>query len=259
LLIGVATLRHSAYGFASIESGNFWLGLLSALAVDVLMILFAHGLRDGFRWDYAAGLAIPSLLSIYTQLLFAVSESQAMIVAPGAEWLGGAQDILRWRVVFLPAALPILALVASLAGRGEIKHIPLAVHEALLVELEKVKAGRMEWTEKANTEIEKLRKAAQSQQGVVGGLQAQVEALKRGLAEAERTIEVAGVVGKLSKANQAKIVNVMLPDGGDFRTAADMAKYFGLDATAISKAKKAHRENGKELRAERQRQASKHF
>lgn len=147
ILISAATFRHSTIGFASLEGSNEW-GALSALAVDVLMILFAHALRqDGFSWrkseswGLAFGLAIPAAASVYTQLLFAVTEAQLMEIAPGALWLNQrAIDITNIRVVLLPALLPILALVAALMGKHESAQVvPAAEHNALKVQLDLVR------------------------------------------------------------------------------------------------------------------------
>jgi len=229
LLIGIATLRHSAYGFASIESGNIWLGLLSALAVDVLMILFAHGLRDGWRWDYAAGLVIPAVLSIYTQLLFAVSESQAMMVAPGAMWLEQAQDILKWRIVLLPAALPVLALVASLAGRDKTTHVTLEQYNrivALKSELESELDDR-------EPQLEQMRTEAQSQQGVVKDLQGQLVSLSHELAAAEGWLKLTGKM-------RAQIVASMNGDGT--LSNKEIAKLAGTSASNASRAVKEQAE-----------------
>lgn len=126
ILISAATFRHSTIGFASLEGSMAW-GALSALAVDVLMILFAHAIRqDGFSvrsgesWGLALGLSIPALASIYTQLLFAVTEAQILQVSPGAAWMGDAAvNITNVRVVGLPALLPVLALVAALMGKHD--------------------------------------------------------------------------------------------------------------------------------------------
>lgn len=225
LLIGVATLRHSAYGFASIESGNIWLGLLSALAVDVLMILFAHGLRDGFRKDYAAGLAIPALLSIYTQLLFAVSESQAMMVAPGAEWLGSSAETLQQiRVLALPAALPVLALVASLAGRGVSTHVSLKQHNRTVARLTDVK----DELKAQGLELEKTRRQSEEQQGVVKDLQAETMRLKR-------EIEAAAIWRNLPGKARARLVAGFV-NGDKPRKNKEIALMAGVSESVVSRA-----------------------
>jgi len=117
LSVTVATFRHSAHGFATLEHGNVWLGALSALAVDAGMILAAeslHKLRS--RWLYA-GLGIAALTSIYTQLLYAVANADSIVIADGALWLGPvALWIANMRVVLLPMLLPVIVVVYSFAS-----------------------------------------------------------------------------------------------------------------------------------------------
>jgi len=120
ILVTVATLRHSAAGFASIESGHVVWGYLSALAVDVGMALSATGLRKRWRWSLFLGLVISAAASTFTQLLYAVGNAAVMPVAPGANWLGDyAQLIADVRVVVLPALLPALSIVYSFAAKSQ--------------------------------------------------------------------------------------------------------------------------------------------
>lgn len=119
-LVTVATLRHSAAGFASIEDGSVIWGYLSALAVDAGMALSATGLRKRWRWPLFFGLVISAAASTFTQLLYAVAHAAVMPVAVGAQWLGEyAQSVANWRVVVLPALLPILSIVYSFAAKSD--------------------------------------------------------------------------------------------------------------------------------------------
>jgi len=243
LLIGLATLRHSAYGFASMEGGNLALGLLSAVAVDLLLIFFAHGLRNGFRWDYAAGLVLPALFSIYTQWLFASEKAELMMVAPGAAWLGDtAARVQEWRVVLLPAALPVLALVASLAGRGEKSHVSLAAYR----ELQTVAQNR-------SREIDELEAREKEAAAAAAKMQDRLALLEQKLAETERRLATTGLLSKLPQQTQAAMALAFM-DGNEFRNDAELAKLTGIKAYAISRARKALRENGREKETQPERE-----
>jgi len=137
MCIALATFRHSMEGFASFE-GNMWLGALSAIAVDALMILFAHSLRGGFKWALLFGMCFPAGLSVYTQLLFAISNAKIVEVAPGAAWLEQtAVDIINARVWLLPVSLPVSALLAALVGKNDSeKMVSADIHATTLVQLE---------------------------------------------------------------------------------------------------------------------------
>lgn len=119
LSVAVATFRHSAHGFASIEGGSFWWGALSALAVDAGMMLSASGLRRARGWPLVTGLIVSAVASTYTQLLYSVFSAAQVSVAPGAEWLGDwARYIVDARVLALPALLPLLSVVYAFAAKG---------------------------------------------------------------------------------------------------------------------------------------------
>jgi hypothetical protein len=118
--VAIATFRHSAIGFSTLEAGSFALGALAAVAIDVGMMLAAERLRDtqGARIPLVAGLALAALASIYSQLLYTVTNAAAVTVAPGATWMHGwAEGIINARVVVIPFILPILAVVYSFASR----------------------------------------------------------------------------------------------------------------------------------------------
>ncbi len=160
-LISAATFRHSMEGFASIEGSTAW-GALSALAVDALMILFAHSLRRKFTWTMLLAMFIPAVASVYTQWLFAVSEAQLVTIAPGAEWLGQwAINIANIRVVLLPALLPVSALVAALVGENEqTPTVSIDAHNAIKVQLETLRneSAKLRIDALSNKdELEKLR------------------------------------------------------------------------------------------------------
>ena len=118
--ISVATFRHTALGFASIESGSPVWGALSALAIDAGMVLSASGLRRGRSWPLVLGLVVSAGASTFGQLLFSVAHAQPVTVAPGAAWMGDwAAAIIDARVLILPALLPLLSVVYAFAAKGE--------------------------------------------------------------------------------------------------------------------------------------------
>ena len=120
ILVSVATFRHSALGFSSIEGGSVFWGCLSALAIDVGMLLSATALRQQFRWPFFAGLVISAIASTYTQLLYSMFTAEVVDVAAGAQWLGStARQIINLRVVLLPALLPLLSIVYAFAAKAE--------------------------------------------------------------------------------------------------------------------------------------------
>lgn len=119
VLVTVATLRHSAAGFASLEGGSVAWGYLSALAVDAGMALSATGLRKRFDWWLVIGLLVSAAASTFTQVLYAIAHAVVMPVAPGAQWLGEyAQWIADLRVIVLPALLPALSIVYARASKS---------------------------------------------------------------------------------------------------------------------------------------------
>jgi hypothetical protein len=116
--VSVATFRHSAHGFASIEGGSFWWGALSATAVDVGMILSASSLRKTRNVWLVSGLIVSAIASTYTQLLYAMMTAAAVPTATGVEWLGDrAIWVINVRVLILPALLPALAVVYAFAAK----------------------------------------------------------------------------------------------------------------------------------------------
>lgn len=119
ILVSIATFRHSAHGFASIEGGSLAWGALSALAVDAGMLLSASGLRRGRSWALVIGLVISAGASTFTQLLYSIANAQALTVAPGAQWLGNvAVTIVNARVVALPALLPLLSVIYAFSAKS---------------------------------------------------------------------------------------------------------------------------------------------
>lgn len=135
--VAVATFRHSAMGFASIEGGSFAWGALSALAVDAGMILSATSLRQRRSLSPFIGLVVSAVASTYTQLLYSVSNAAFVSPAPGAQWLGdAAQNIIDARVLALPALLPALAVIyAFSAKRDGRKSEPASDFDAQVAEI----------------------------------------------------------------------------------------------------------------------------
>lgn len=161
LLISAATLRHSAIGFASFE-GDMRLGVLSALAVDGLMVLFMYTLRREFRWRLFVAMCFPMGISIFTQLLYAMGHAQVITVAPGAVWLEQrAVDIINARVWILPIALPVSALLAALVGESETEQtVSLEQHEQLQAQLNQARQTNTDM----RLEIERQKTATQQAQ-----------------------------------------------------------------------------------------------
>lgn len=117
----IATFRHSAIGFATVEAGSLLWGALSAIAVDIAMLLAAERLqRERNAW-LVAGLGIACVASVFSQALYMVSHAAIVLVAPGAEWLNGYSQLAQWlidlRVVVIPFLLPLQVVVFSLASK----------------------------------------------------------------------------------------------------------------------------------------------
>lgn len=119
IIVALATFRHSSIGFASIESGSIFWGAMSALAVDIGMMLSATGLRTrkktrSLTVSLLVGLIVSAGASIYTQLLFAVLHAQPIYPAAGAEWMNDfALWLIQRRILIMPALLPVLCIVYS--------------------------------------------------------------------------------------------------------------------------------------------------
>jgi len=147
--VSVATFRHSAHGFASIEGGSFWWGALSATAVDVGMILSASSLRKTRNGWLVAGLVVSAIASTYTQWLYSVSSAASVMVAPGARWMENlATWIIDIRVLLLPALLPGLAVVYAFASKQEqVEEVELQgrVNEILALGLSKTQTAERIW------------------------------------------------------------------------------------------------------------------
>jgi len=112
----IATFRHSALGFTTVEGRLFW-GALSALAVDIAMLLAAEKLRETRSHWLIAGLAVACCASVYSQSLFTVTHSAAVEIAAGALWM---QEIAQWiidlRVIVIPILLPAQVVIFALAS-----------------------------------------------------------------------------------------------------------------------------------------------
>jgi len=154
VLVTIATLRHSAAGFASIESGSVIWGYLSALAVDAGMALSATGLRKRWRTSLFLGLVLSASASTFTQLLYAVAHAAVMPVSAGAQWLGEyAQLIANWRVIVLPALLPLLSVVYSFAAKADVDAVDVAA-------IEKQRDDALAQVESVTREADELRRIA---------------------------------------------------------------------------------------------------
>jgi len=157
LLVTIATLRHSAVGFASLEGGNVAWGYLSALAIDAGMILSATGLHKRRSFWLVIGLIVSMAASTFTQALYAVSHAGVMTVAVGAQWLGAmAQQIANARVIVLPALLPALSIVYSFAS----KDIGATDDAVDVAEIQRERDEARQLVAQFSREIDALRKAA---------------------------------------------------------------------------------------------------
>lgn len=117
-LVAGATFRHSMIGFATLEHGNLLLGALSAMAVDAGLLLAAERIRDRATWALGIGLFVAAFGSVYSQLLYSVTNASSLAVAPGAWWLGDvALYLIRARVVVLPLLLPVQVVVYAFASK----------------------------------------------------------------------------------------------------------------------------------------------
>lgn len=128
ILVALATFRHSAIGFASIEGGSnggdlttlLW-GGIAALAIDAGMILSATGLRKkrsriGTFW-LVTGLSFSAVASTYTQWLFAILHAELVTIAPGAIFVQEfATNLSNARIFILPPLLPALAIIYAMAS-----------------------------------------------------------------------------------------------------------------------------------------------
>ena len=118
IIVAVATFRHSAIGFASLERGSILWGIVAALAIDVGMIVSASHLRQGFSFFPALGLFVAASTSVYTQILYSVMYAEQVEAASGALWMGNSATwIIEKRVIILPVLLPLLAVVYAFAAK----------------------------------------------------------------------------------------------------------------------------------------------
>ena len=126
VIVAVATFRHSAIGFASLEQGSILWGIVAALAIDVGMIVSASHLRQRFSIFPVIGLIVAASASVYTQILYAVMYAEHVEAAAGAAWMGdSATWVIEKRVIILPVLLPLLAVVYAFAAkRGVHPQVP---------------------------------------------------------------------------------------------------------------------------------------
>jgi len=120
--VALYTLRHSAIGVATIEQdGNMFWPILAALILDIGMLLAAEKLRERITAWLVIGLLLSCAGSAYTQLLFAVTNAQAVTIAPGAIWASiFATYIIEWRVIVLPVVMPVLVIVYAFASKAQV-------------------------------------------------------------------------------------------------------------------------------------------
>jgi len=107
-------------GFATVENDRLFWGALSAIAVDIAMLLAAERLQREVTPWLVAGLVLASTGSVYSQALYMVGHTEPIMISLGAMWM---QNIAQWlinaRVLVLPFLLPAQVVIFSLASKGK--------------------------------------------------------------------------------------------------------------------------------------------
>lgn len=146
VVIAVATASHTAWGAAFTMQGAQpsdaaalvgWQlqGLAFALAIDATMLLVAMKMRSGVPTAnvlrlgrvripvnfYVVTFLFVALVSAYFQLLFAFVHSAPLETAGGVtdEWQMRLQPVIDARIIIAPLALPVIALLYTVAGLGK--------------------------------------------------------------------------------------------------------------------------------------------
>ncbi len=144
--VAIATFRHSAFAFASIEGVKpdalvpliFWwlIGALGAAAVDIGMAAIVISLLSGHQAKWLVwALFVLAGFSAYTQLVFSAHKAVDYPLGQVAQWLAWLEYVLDARVVLLPLVLPLFALIYAMAAKGQ-KAAPASIDSALLAHIE---------------------------------------------------------------------------------------------------------------------------
>jgi hypothetical protein len=111
----VGSLRHVAWGFASLENGDIVAGYVQAVAIDIGLLALALGIQQRKRQRRStlvlwAGVAVFSGVSSYANLLHGLTH-QTPLGLSGYKWL------VALRPVLLSGVLPLLVLyLAEVTG-----------------------------------------------------------------------------------------------------------------------------------------------
>jgi len=133
LAVAVATFSHTTWAAAMVFQGDrpqgnawYWLlqGALFAVAIDAGMMVTAHHLQrrdlsSAARMVLIFAFAMTAIASGFTQVLYTAHHSAQFTFGAGMspEWRTRLQPLVDARVVLLPLALPVFAMVYALAGR----------------------------------------------------------------------------------------------------------------------------------------------
>lgn len=146
IVIAVATATHTAWGAAQTMQGampteplpqvGWWMqGLAAAIAIDITMLLTATKVRSNsqssasvrvWRWRvpinwYIMTFAFTAVISTYSQVLYGFAHSGALVASAGVspEWQARLQGLVDARIIIVPLALPVTALLYTVAGLGK--------------------------------------------------------------------------------------------------------------------------------------------
>ena len=139
----VASLRHVAYAFSTLESNTgqctvlvFWVadncslfwGYFQAIAIDLVIVALAYGIRtrsesgQGVRW-YWVGVVTFTAISTYANLLYGLVFSGQ--VPPSADWPRLSQMMVYAKPFLLSGVLPLMLIyishITAYAGRGVVR------------------------------------------------------------------------------------------------------------------------------------------
>lgn len=145
IVIAFATALHTSYGAAYVMQGPMpvetgavliWSiqGLMYALAIDVGMFVLSDGIRTNkqrsavqigrfrvqFSW-YVITFAVVAVLSAYFQIVYGYLHSQSIPLNTGVSeyWNDALVPLLDARIIIVPLALPLIAILYALGGLGK--------------------------------------------------------------------------------------------------------------------------------------------
>lgn len=119
----LASMEHTAWGFATLNGGSMFWGYAQALAIDLGMAALALAIRQrkiAGKHSKAlwAGVGLFCVVSVYANLLYGTAHAQEIRLQDGYEWAG----VLVWlRPILFSGVLPIL-VVYLLEVVGERSH-----------------------------------------------------------------------------------------------------------------------------------------